>query len=121
MNFPELANLNEQMMNEVYKEVHKYQFSAMHILLDLQKSYRPCWILHMTRRCAQMLLKYESIAIIQLYETGMLEENEYSHILELIEKKLFTLEYGSVKMFNKGEKKLRKPFDLIPFLSNSFF
>ena len=55
----------------------------------------------MTRRCAQMLLKYESIAIIQLYETGMLEENEYSHILELIENKLFSLEL--IEQHKKGK------------------
>jgi hypothetical protein len=115
LNFPELSNLNEQIMNEVYEEVKIYQFNAMHILLDLQQSYRLCWIIQMTRRCAQMLLRYESIAIIQLYETGMLEENEYSHILELIENKLFCLEYGNVKMMNNQKKTLRNPFDLIPF------
>jgi len=48
----------------------------------------------MTKRCAQMLLKYESVAIVQLYETGMLNENEYTHILQFIQKKLFHLEYG---------------------------
>ena len=115
LNFPELGNLNEQIMTEIYDEVQKYQLDAMHILLDLQKSYRNCWTLHMTRRCAQMLLKYESIAIIQLYETGMLEENEYSRILNLIESKLFALEYGRVKMFRNQKKKLEKPYDLIPF------
>jgi hypothetical protein len=98
LHFPELSSLNEQIMNEVCNEVKMYQLNAMNILLDLQQSYRVCWIIQMTRRCAQMLLKYESVAIIQLYETGMLEENEYSHILELIENKLFTLEYGNIKM-----------------------
>lgn len=92
-----------------------YQLNAMHVLLDLQQSYRVCWTIKMTRRCAQMLLKYESIAIIQLYETGMLEENEYLHILELIETKLFHLEYGHVKMMNKQKKILENSFDLIPF------
>ena len=105
-------------MNEVYEEVKMYQFNAMHILLDLQQSYRICWTIQMTRRCAQMLLKYESIAIIQLYETGMLEEKEYAHILELIENKLFSLEYGNVKMMNKEKKTLQNPFELISFFQS---
>lgn len=114
-NFPELSNLNERIMNEVCDEVKIYQTNAMYILLDLQQSYRLCWIIQMTRRCAQMLLKYESIAIIQLYETGMLEENEYSHILELIENKLFTLEYGDIQMPENQKKTLEDPFDLISY------
>ncbi|CAF3343508.1 unnamed protein product [Rotaria sp. Silwood2] len=84
LQFPELSNINERIMKEVCEEVKIYQLNAMHILLDLQQSYPLCWTMQMTRRCAQMLLKYESVAIIQLYEPGMLEENEYSHILELI-------------------------------------
>ncbi|CAF1413597.1 unnamed protein product, partial [Adineta steineri] len=118
LNFPELANINERIMNEVCKEVKMYQLNAMHILLDLQQSYRLCWILQMTRRCAQMLLKYESVAIIQLYETGMLEENEYSHILELIENKLFALEYGNVKLLQNQKRILENPFDFIPYFKS---
>lgn len=118
LQFPELAYLNERIMNDVCEEVKMYQMNALHILLDLQQSYRLCWIIQMTRRCAQMLLKYESIAIIQLYETGMLEENEYSHILELIENKLFTLEYGNVKMLQNDKKILENPFDLIPYFES---
>ena len=107
--------MNERVLKEVCDEVKLYQLNAMHILLDLQHSYRHCWIVHMTRRCAQMLLKYEAIAIIQLYETGMLEENEYSHILELIEKKLFSLEHGSIKMDDNRTKQHEDPIDLIPY------
>jgi hypothetical protein len=115
LRFPELSSLNEQIMNEVCNEVKMYQLNAMNILLDLQQSYRVCWIIQMTRRCAQMLLKYESVAIIQLYETGMLEENEYSHILELIENKLFTLEYGNIKMSENQKKTIENSFDFIPY------
>ncbi|UJR38765.1 hypothetical protein I4U23_031430 [Adineta vaga] len=115
LHFPELSNLNERIMNEVCEEVKMYELNAMHILLDLQQSYRLCWIILMTRRCAQMLLKYESIAIIQLYETGMLAENEYSHILELIQDKLFTLEYGNIKMPENQKKIIENSFDLIPY------
>jgi hypothetical protein len=113
--FPELSNINEQIMNEVCEEVKMYQLNVVHILLDLQQSYRNCWITQMTRRCAKMLLKYESIAIIQLYETGMLKESEYSHILELIENKLFSLEYGNIKMPENQKKMLENPFDLISY------
>ena len=89
----------------------------MHILFDLQQSYRLCWTIEMTRRCAQMLLKYESVEIIQLYETGMLEENEYTHILE-IEKKLVFLEYGNIQMDKNQTKTLENPFDLIHFFQS---
>ena len=105
-------------MTEVCDEVKMYQVNAMHILLDLQKSYRLCWSIQMTRRCAQMLLKYESIAIIQLYETGMLEENEYTHILELIEEKLFLLEFGKIKVPKYQKKTLENPFTLIPYFQS---
>jgi hypothetical protein len=118
LQFPELANLNERIMNEVCEEVRMSQLNALYILLDLQQSYRLCWIIQMTRRCAQMLLKYESVAIIQLYESGMLEENEYSHILELIENKLYALEYGNVKMLQSHKKILENPFDLIPYFES---
>ncbi|CAF3518594.1 unnamed protein product [Rotaria sp. Silwood1] len=113
--FPELSNINGTIMNEVCEEVKMYQILAMHVILDLQQSYPLCWTIQMTRRCAQMLLKYESIAIIQLYETGMLEENEYSHILELIENKLFTLEYGRIQMPENKKKMLEDPFGLISY------
>ncbi|CAF1492651.1 unnamed protein product [Adineta steineri] len=118
LQFPELSNLNERIMNEVCEEVKMYQLNAMHILLDLQQSYRSCWIIQMTRRCAKMLLKYESVAIIQLYETGMLAENEYSHILELIENKLFSLEYGNIKMLKNQKKLFENSFDLLSFFRN---
>ena len=118
LQFPELSNLDEQIMNEVYEEVKMYQTNAVHILLDLQQSYRLCWTVQMTRRCAQMLLKYESVAIIQLYETGMLEENEYAHILELIEKKLYFLEYGNIQMPKGQVKILEDPFGLIPYFQS---
>ena len=110
--FPELSNLNERMMNELYDEVRLYQFQAEEILLDLKESYEICWKTQMTRRCAQMLLKYESVAIIQLYETGILDSKEYSHILQLIEKKLFTLEYGTIaqRRFLHVD-----PFDALPY------
>ena len=116
--FPELSNMNERIMTEVCNEVKLYQLNALHILRDLQQSYRLCWTAQMTRRCAQMLLKYESIAIIQLYETGMLEENEYSHILKLIESKLFSLEYGNVKMPENQKRMLKNSFDLIPYFES---
>ena len=115
LQFPELSNLSERIMNEVCEEVKMYELNAMYVLFDLQQSYRLCWIIQMTRRCTKMLLKYESIAIIQLYETGMLKESEYSHILELIENKLFSLEYGNIKMLENQKKKLENPFDLITY------
>jgi hypothetical protein len=102
-------------MNEVCEEVEMYQLNAMDILLDLQQSYRLCWITQMTRRCAQMILNYESIAIIELYESGMLEENGYSHILKLIEKKIFSLDYGDIKVPKNRKKILENPFDLVPY------
>lgn len=83
-------------MNQLCAEVKLFQFQAEEILDDLKQSFLVCWKTQMTRRCAQMLLKYESVSIIQLYETGILDSKEYSHILQLIEKKLFTLEYGTI-------------------------
>ena len=70
------------------------QLRATLVLHDCQQSYKNCWTIEMTTRCAQMLLKYESVAIVELYETGMLNENEFTHILQFIQKKLFHLEYG---------------------------
>ena len=83
-------------MNQLCAEVKLFQFQAEQILDDLKECYQVCWKTQMTRRCAQMLLKYESVSIIQLYETGILDSKEYSHILQLIEKKLFVLEYGTI-------------------------
>lgn len=102
--FPELVNIDERIWNEVCQDAHFYQRITAYILLDLQQSYQICWRIQMTKRCAQMLLKYESTAVTELYETGMLGETEYSHILELIEKKLFDLEFYRVKM-PKGQPK----------------
>ena len=112
--FPELANIDEPVLNEVCEEAKMYQQHALHVLFDLQQSYHLCWTIQMTKRCAQMLLKYESVAIIQLYETGMLGESEYSHILELIENKLFALEYGNIKMPVGRMKIIENGFDLLP-------
>jgi CRP-like cAMP-binding protein len=67
----------------------------------------------MTKRCAQMLLKHESIGIIHLYETGMLDESEYLHIRQLIEKKIFTLEYGTIQLPAGQKKAIEKAFDLL--------
>ena len=116
--FPELSYMNESVLKEVNDEVKMYQLSARQILLDLQHSYQLCWITQMTRRCAQMLLKYESVAIVQLYETGMLEEHEYSHVLQLIEEKLFSLEYGSIKMPDNQMKRNENPFDLLSYFGS---
>ncbi len=100
-------------MNEVCQESKMYQLNAMRVLCDLQRSYELCWSIQMTKRCAQMLLKHESIAIIRLYETGMLDESEYSHIVKLIENKIFTLEYGTVQLPDDRNKAIEKAFDLL--------
>ena len=92
--FPELANIDNDIISNVLQEAKMLQLRAAFVLHDLQNSYKHCWTMEMTKRCAQMLLKYESVAIVQLYETGMLNENEYTHILQFIQKKLFRLEYG---------------------------
>ncbi|CAF4540558.1 unnamed protein product, partial [Rotaria sp. Silwood1] len=92
--FPEFANIDNDVMNSVLNEARMLQVRASLVLHDLQHSYKKCWAIEMTKRCAQMLLKHESVAIVQLYETGMLNENEYAHILKLIQKKLFHLEYS---------------------------
>ncbi|CAF1677041.1 unnamed protein product, partial [Adineta ricciae] len=52
LQFPELGNLNERIMDEICDEAKTYQINAMYILLDLKQSYRLCWIVQMTRRCA---------------------------------------------------------------------
>lgn len=96
MKFPEFANVDNHIIRNVLNEVKMLQLRASLVLHDLQHSYKNCWTVEMTKRCAQMLLKYESVAIVQLYETGMLNENEYTHILLLIQKKLFHLEYGHI-------------------------
>ncbi|CAF5123212.1 unnamed protein product, partial [Rotaria magnacalcarata] len=61
-----------------------------------------------------MLLKYESVAIVQLYETDMLNENEYANILKLIQKKLFYLESDHVigidLLFDRGSSRLNRTY-----------
>ena len=111
--FPELANIDPLTWNEVCRETHLYQNSAAYILLDLQESYRTCWRIQMTKRCAQMLLKYESTAATQLYETGILGQTEYSHIVELIENKLFDLDFYRVQMPKGQTKAVENAFDLL--------
>lgn len=111
--FPEIASLNQNIWNEVYQETNFYHQMATCILADLQRSYRKCWRMHMTKRCAQMLLKYESTAIGELYKTGILDETERSHILDLIEEKLFELEFFRVKMPQGQLKAIENAFDLL--------
>jgi hypothetical protein len=91
--FPELVNIDERIWHEVCDETHFYHLTSTYILIDLQQSYEVCWRIHMTKRCAQMLLKYESETITEIYQTGMLGSSAYSHILRLIEKKSFHLEF----------------------------
>ena len=94
--FPEFINIDQHVINNILNEAKMLQLRAVLVLHDLQQSYKNCWTIEMTKRCAQMLLKYESVAIVELYETGMLNENEFTHILEFIQKKLFHLEYGHI-------------------------
>lgn len=94
--FPEFANIDNHTIDNVLVEAKMLQLRASLVLHELQYSYKNCWTIEMTKRCAQMLLKYESVAIVQLYETGMLSENEYTHILQFIQTKLFHLEYGYI-------------------------
>ncbi|CAF1576807.1 unnamed protein product [Adineta ricciae] len=96
LKIPEFTNIDNHIISNVLNDAKKLQVRASLVLQDLQYSYKKCWTVEMTKRCAQMLLKYESVAIIQLYETGMLNEMEYTHILQLIQKKLFHLEYGHI-------------------------
>lgn len=112
--FPELANIDRRIWNKVCEESHFYHLTATYILLDLQQSYQACWRIHMTKRCAQMLLKFESKAITELYETGMLGHSVYSHILGLIESKSLKLEFYRVSMFKGHLKTIENPFDLLP-------
>jgi hypothetical protein len=116
--FPELANIDKKIWNQVYQETHLYHITATYILLDLQQSYEACWRIHMTKRCAQMLLKYESKTITELYETGMLGHSIYSHILELIEKKSLKLEFYRVPMFKGHLKAIENSFDLLPLFQS---
>jgi len=67
----------------------------------------------MTKQCAQMLLRYESKAITELYKTGILDETEYSHIFGLIEKKLFDLEFYRVRIPKGHLKPIKNAFDLL--------
>lgn len=116
--FPELVNIDERVWHDVCEEMHFYHFTATYILIDLQQSYEVCWRIHMTKRCAQMLLKYESKTITELYETGMLGNTVYSHILGLIEKKLFNLEFYRVQMPKGHLKSIKNAFDLLPFFQS---
>ncbi|CAF1315533.1 unnamed protein product [Rotaria sordida] len=116
--FPELANIDERIWHEVCQETHFYHLTASYILLDLQQSYEVCWRIHMTKRCAQILLKYELKTITELYETGMLGNTVYSHILELIEKKLFNLEFYRVQMPKGHKKAIEDAFDLLPIFQS---
>jgi hypothetical protein len=116
--FPELANIDERIWREVYQETQFYHLTATYILLDLKKSYEVCWRIHMTKRCAQILLKYESKTITELYETGMLGKSIYSHIMELIEKKLFNLEFYRVRMPKGHLKAIENAFDLLPLFQS---
>ena len=74
----------------------------------------------MTKRCAQMLLKYQSVTIVQLYETGMLNENENNQILQFIQKKLFQLEYGVIMELPKiyFNREQDDPFNNLPLFMN---
>ncbi|CAF1218069.1 unnamed protein product [Adineta steineri] len=101
LKIPEFANIDNHIISHVLNDAKKLQIRASLVLQDLQYSYKKCWTIEMTKRCAQMLLKYESVAIVQLYETGMLNENEYTHILQLIQKKLFHLEYSHIMSIPK--------------------
>jgi hypothetical protein len=73
----------------------------------------------MTKQCAQMLLRYESKAITELYKTGILDETEYSHIFGLIEKKLFDLEFYRVQMPKGQVKAIENVFALLPLFQSS--
>lgn len=106
--FPELASIDEHIWHQVLQETHLYHLTATYILLDLQQSYEACWRIHMTKRCAQILLKFESKIINNLHETGMLGETERAHILDLIERKLFDLEFYRVRMSQGETKALKK-------------
>ncbi|CAF1577785.1 unnamed protein product, partial [Adineta ricciae] len=116
--FPELANIDRNIWNKVCEETHFYHMTASYILLDLQQSYGLCWQIHMTKRCAQILLKYESKMITQLYETGMLGHTVYSHISELIEKKSLKLEYYRVSIPKGTSQPIEDAFNLLPLFQS---
>ncbi|UJR11652.1 hypothetical protein I4U23_015833 [Adineta vaga] len=61
--FPELATIDEQIMNEVCQESKKFQLHAARVLHDLRRSYQLCWTAQMTKRCAQMLLKHNQLLL----------------------------------------------------------
>lgn len=111
--FPELANIDQGLINDVCEESKMYQLEALRALNDLQRSYKLCWTVQITKQCAQMLLKHESIAVIRLYETGMLDESEYSHICEMIKEKVFDLEYGNVQLPAGRKKIIEKSLDIL--------
>lgn len=113
IHFPELASINEKVWRDVYQEIHYYYLRATYILVDLQQSYEVCWRIHMTKRCAQILLKYESKAVVELYETGILGEAEHSHILRSIEKKQHNLEFYRVRMPKYYVKEIENSLDLL--------
>jgi hypothetical protein len=117
--FPEFANIDNHIISNVLNEAKMLQLRASLVLHDLQHSYKNCWTIEMTKRCAQMLLKYESVAIVQLYETGMLNENEYKHILQFIQKKLFQLEHGYIMSIPKIylNREQDDPFNNLPLFT----
>ncbi|UJR19081.1 hypothetical protein I4U23_022212 [Adineta vaga] len=116
--FPELANIDRDIWNKVCQETHFYHLTASYILLDLQQSYELCWQIQMTKRCAQILLKYESKMITQLYETGIFGHSVYSHISELIEKKSLKLEFYRVSIPKGHLKPIEDAFDLLPIFQS---
>jgi hypothetical protein len=48
--FPELAKIDEEIMNEVYQELKMCQLNAMRVLYDLQRSYQLCWSVQMIKK-----------------------------------------------------------------------
>ena len=113
IDFPELTNIDKRIWHQIMDEMHLYHLTATYILLDLKQSYNICWRIHMTKRGAQMLLKYESNLIKELYKTGVLDETEHSHISELIEKKFFELEFHRVRLPKGQFEAIENPFDLL--------
>lgn len=112
--FPEIAAIDPRIWNNVCQETNNYQQKAAYILFDLRESYRNCWQILMTKRCAQMLLKYELTAAIELNKTGMLTDTEHKHIVELIEQKIFDLEFFRLKLPRDRAKAIESSFDLLP-------
>lgn len=99
-----MARIDERAWKGVSQETRSYQQIAAYMLIDLQQTYRKCWSLHATKRCAQILLKCESTAVTQLHETGALRKTEHTHISKLIENKMFDLEFYRIRL-SKGETK----------------